>query len=303
MRIPHNERLGSDIVGSPSQLREGFEVGHPVVPPSLDLPNDLAGSDLATSDSPSPKPSRKRDESDEPERKCILSGEHGTRTALIRLAISPDGDVLPDVNARAPGRGAWIGVSRETLEIAIAKGKLKGALARAFKGAALRIPEDLPQRIEAALLRTATERLGLELKAGKLLMGSDRIAENARAGKVRWLAHAADASEDGSRKLDQAWRVGRDAEGSGLGGVRLPLDRAALSVALGRENVVHLALTDPAAAERIAAPLERLLHFLTPAKTDDVPAGQDLNERTADDAASLAMTIPDPDRAQAELKD
>jgi predicted RNA-binding protein YlxR (DUF448 family) len=219
-----------------------------------------------------------------PERKCILSGEHDARAVLIRLAISPDGDVLPDVNARAPGRGAWIGVSRLDLEIAIAKGKLKGALARAFKGAALSIPEDLPQRIEAALLRAATERLGLELKAGKLLMGSDRIAENARAGKVRWLAHAADASEDGSRKLDQAWRVGEEEEGTGKAGMRLPLDRAALSVALGRDNVVHLALTDRAAAERVALPLERLLHFLGRSEA----AGQELDERTADDAAPLA---------------
>jgi uncharacterized protein len=230
-----------------------------------------------------------------PERKCILSGVHDSRAVLIRLAISPaksDGtcDVLPDVNARAPGRGAWIGVSRADLEIALAKGKLKGALARAFKGAALSIPDDLPQRIEAALLRTATERLGLELKAGKLLMGSDRIAENARAGKVHWLAHAADASEDGSRKLDQAWRVGREEEGSGLAGMRLPLDRAALSVALGRDNVVHLALTDPAAAKRVAAPLERLLHFLARTPPALGTAEQDLSERTADDADPLATT-------------
>ncbi len=221
-----------------------------------------------------------------PERKCILSGEHGARSALIRLAISPDGDVLPDVNARAPGRGAWIGVSRGDLEIALAKGKLKGVLARAFKGAPLRIPEDLPERIEAALLRAATDRLGLELKAGKLLMGSDRIAEQARMGKVHWLGHAADAGEDGSRKLDQAWRVGEDAEGTGKAGVRLPLDRAALSVALGRDNVVHLALTDPAAAQRVAVPLERLLHFLGRSEK----AGQESDERTAGDAAPLATT-------------
>src|SRR5262245_3170102 len=88
-----------------------------------------------------------------PERKCILSGEHGSRDALVRLAISPDGDVLPDVLARAPGRGAWIGVSRGDLEIALAKGKLKGALARAFKGVPLSVPGDLADRIESALTR------------------------------------------------------------------------------------------------------------------------------------------------------
>ncbi len=198
-----------------------------------------------------------------PERRCILSGEHDARAGLIRLAISPDGDVLPDVLARAPGRGAWIGVTRGELETAMVKGKLKGALARAFKGAALRIPDDLPAMIEAALVRAVTDRLGLEMRSGKLLTGSDRIAENARSGKVTWLAHAADAAPDGNRKLDQAWRVGREEEGSGLAGVTLPLDRAALSVALGRENVVHLAMTESAAAKRLDLPLSRLIHYLS----------------------------------------
>lgn len=196
-----------------------------------------------------------------PERKCILSGEHGARESLVRLAVSPSGEVLPDAHARAPGRGAWIGVDRKALENALANGKLRGALARAFKGTALTIPADLPQRVEQALLRSFTDRLGLELKAGNLLLGSDRIAENARAGRIRWLGHAADAGEDGRRKLDQAFRVGLEAEGSGLAGAVLPLDRAALSVALGRDNVVHLALTDTAAAERVGLLLRRLLQF------------------------------------------
>ncbi len=199
-------------------------------------------------------------------RRCILTGDHGSRAELLRLAISPDGDVLPDVLAKAPGRGAWLGVSRTELEAAMGAGKgggkLKGAMARAFKGAPLTIPDDLPERIEAALTRLFLDRLGLETRSGRLLTGSDRIAENARMGKVAWLAHAADAGEDGSRKLDQAWRVGEDEEGSGRHGITLPLDRTALSVALGRDNVVHLALTDRAAAERVAAALARLLHFL-----------------------------------------
>lgn len=202
---------------------------------------------------------------DGPERKCILSGERAARDALVRLAISPDGDVLPDAHAKAPGRGAWIGVTRAELEAAMAKGRLKGALARAFKGATLTIPEDLPARIEAALTRALCDRLGLEMRAGKLVTGSDRIAEQARAGRIAWLAHAADASPDGRRKLDQAFRVGMDAEGSGIQGIVLPLDRAALSVALGRDNVVHLALADAASAGRVEAPLRRLINFLAAA--------------------------------------
>jgi predicted RNA-binding protein YlxR (DUF448 family) len=205
-----------------------------------------------------------------PERRCILSGEHGARDTLVRLAISPAGLVLPDPLARAPGRGAWIGVTRAELEQAIAKGRLRGALARAFKGSVLTVPDDLPDRVEAGLARTLLDRLGLELRAGSLLLGSDRIAEAARNGGVALLLHASDAREDGRRKLDQAWRVGREAEGSGEQGMTLPLDRAALSVALGRDNVVHLALADPAAAERVMQTLRRLLHSLggNPAPAD-----------------------------------
>ena len=215
--------------------------------------NEPLGSDIADA------PGRRKAE---PERKCILSGEHGAREALVRLAISPDGLVLPDVNAKAPGRGAWIGVSRAELEAALAKGRLKGALARAFKGAALTIPEDLPQRMEDGLTRSLLDRLGLEMRAGHLILGSERIAEHARGGAVDLLLHASDASADGSRKLDQAWRVGSDAEGTGQTGTVLPLDRAALSVAMGRDNVVHMALADPAAAARVSLALSRLMHFL-----------------------------------------
>jgi len=196
-----------------------------------------------------------------PERKCILTGRHGERDELIRLAISPDGDVLPDPRARAPGRGAWLGVSRAELETAMEKGKLKGALARAFKSAPPRVPDDLPAQIDAGLLRTLTDRLGLEMRSGHLILGSERIAEHARGGVLAALYHAADASDGGAAKLDQAWRVGMDREGSGEGGTRLPLDRAALSVALGRDNVVHLALADHAAAERVDQALTRLLQY------------------------------------------
>jgi predicted RNA-binding protein YlxR (DUF448 family) len=211
---------------------------------------------------------------DGPERRCVLSGEVAGRGEMLRLAVSPDGDVLPDALAKAPGRGAWIGVDRGALAEALANGKLKAALARAFKNGRLAIPDDLPERAEKALIRALLDRLGLEMRTGRLILGSDRIANEARMGKIAALYHAADASDDGSRKLDQAFRVGSDAEGTGLAGVRLPLDRTALSVALGRDNVVHLALVDRGSAERVAIPLRRLLHFLsgrTAAVTDDTP--------------------------------
>ncbi|KUR80887.1 nucleic-acid-binding protein [Novosphingobium sp. FSW06-99] len=250
MRNPRNEPLTADIRGKArgSAARRGA-AGTPVP--------DRPGAEHPGGGGVVPERAARA----VPERKCILTGQHDDRDALIRLALSPDGDVLPDVLARAPGRGAWIGVTRVELDQAIAKGKLKGALARAFKGTPLNIPVDLGDRIETALRRALADRLGIELRSGMIVLGTEKIAAAARAGVVTFLGHASDAGGDGAGKLAQAWRVGEQAEGSGRKGVILPLDRAALSVALGRDNVVHLALTDAAAAARVTGLLGRLMHF------------------------------------------
>lgn len=200
----------------------------------------------------------------DPVRRCILLGERSPRESLIRLALSPDGAVFPDVRVKAPGRGAWIGVTRADLDTAIARGKLKAALARAFKTGPIVIPGDLSGRVAAALERAVLDRLGLEARTGNLLTGAEKIEAAARSGKLHLLLHASDAGTDGNRKLDQAWRIGNDEEGSDLRGLALPVSRTILAVALGRQNVVHIGLTERDAARRVSETLDRWLHFIGP---------------------------------------
>ena len=122
------------------------------------------------------------------------------------------------------------------------------------------MPADLGERTQAALRQAALDRLGMEARAGNLINGAERVEAAARSGKVHLLVHAADAGDDGRRKLDQAWRVG----GGGERGLIFPEPRTILSLALGRENVVHVALTDPAAASRVSHALARWRAFNGP---------------------------------------
>lgn len=197
------------------------------------------------------------------ERTCVLTRRKGTRDQLIRLALGPDGTVAPDVRARAPGRGAWISVGRAELDTANAKGKLKGALARAFK-TDVGVPPQLGQQTEQALRQAVLDRLGMEARSGKLINGAERVETAARSGLVRLLIHAADAGEDGRKRLDQAWRMGGSEELGHRRGLIFPEPRSILSMALGRENVVHVALTDAAAAARVLHTLTRWRDFIAP---------------------------------------
>jgi hypothetical protein len=201
------------------------------------------------------------DEDTGPTRRCILAGSLHPRDALIRLVEGPDGALWPDLAARLPGRGAWILPDRPALESALASGRLKAALARSFRTTPPQVPADLPARINDGLETRVLQRLGLEQRAGNLLAGAEKLEAAARMGRLALLLHAADAQPNGVGKLEQALRVG----GADKPGVRLPSGRTRLSNALGRDNMVHIGITDGRAAARVERDLARLLAYMRPA--------------------------------------
>ena len=226
-------------------------------------------------------------DSEGPERRCILTGAHGERAQLIRLALGPDGQVAADLGAKLPGRGAWISADRALLEAAMAKGKLKGALARAFRTSALGIPGDLPDQIAAGLERRALDRLGLENRAGHLIWGHERIGEALLKGRVRLLLHALDAAADGTGKLE-AKRRGASPDTVSM---TLPVPRAQLSLALGRENVVHAAIADARSAMRVIEALGRWQAFTGGPDGSIGGPGDGLSDGTDDSDAATAVAV------------
>lgn len=204
-----------------------------------------------------------------PERRCILTGAHGPRAALIRLVEGPDAMLWPDLAAKLPGRGAWISPDRTLLEEALARGRLKSALARSFHAKAPAIPPDLADRIAAGLEARALDRLGLEHRAGRLMLGSEKLVAAARAGRLRLLLHADDAAPDGCSRLDQAVRSG----GAACEALLVPVGRERLSKALGRDNSVHIGIADPRAAARIRGDLSRWISFTRPDRSRKPASG------------------------------
>ena len=55
-----------------------------------------------------------------PERRCLVTREVKAREQMIRFVLDPTGQVVPDVDARLPGRGMWLSADRNVLNRAIA---------------------------------------------------------------------------------------------------------------------------------------------------------------------------------------
>jgi predicted RNA-binding protein YlxR (DUF448 family) len=166
------------------------------------------------------------------QRRDLVSGEVMDEARLIRFVGGPDGMVVPDLARKLPGRGLWVAATRASIEQA---GK-KNLFARAAK-TKLTVPGDLVDQIEAGLKSRLLAGLGLARRAGDLIFGFEKVASAIASGKCAWLIEASDGAFDGRRKMRQAVR--RSAQPPNLFGL---FNSADLGLALGGENVIHLAL-------------------------------------------------------------
>ena len=186
------------------------------------------------------------------ERRCIVTGEVLPEAALIRFVEGPDAVVVPDIAAKLPGRGMWVTARAEILEKAVAKNHFSRAAKKPLKA-----PADLVSRVEALLVRRMADDLGLTRRSGALILGFDQISK-AFSGRSppRMLIEAADGAWDGQRKLlGVAFAHGFTPK------VLDCLNSEELSLALGRENVVHAALKSGQLAERLEMNAQRLAGF------------------------------------------
>ena len=175
-------------------------------------------------------------------RMCAVSRQVRPIDELIRFVISPQGDVVPDLKRKLPGRGMWLTASRGVVAEAVRRHQF----AKGFKRD-VRVAPSLAADTENLLSRSAVEALAIAAKAGQVVAGFAKVEAALRnrqnGGPVAALIHAADGAEDGIRKLDAAARqnTGNRAETPELP-VITALTSAELDLALGRSNVVHAAL-------------------------------------------------------------
>jgi len=197
---------------------------------------------------------RKR-ERDGPERRCIATGESAPARGLIRFVLGPDGDVVPDIAGRLPGRGVWLTADRALAERAAAK----RLFARAFRGEVV-VPADLPALLERLLAGRLVEIVSLARKAGQAVTGFEKVRERlggrggarARGRRAMVLVEASDGAPDGRAKLAA---LAPDLPVIGV------LGASELGLAFGRDFAIHAALDAGGLADRALTEAARLAGF------------------------------------------
>lgn len=187
-------------------------------------------------------------------RLCAATREVQPVSELMRFVVGPDGEVVPDIRSRLPGRGIWVTATRDALGEAIKR----KVFSRGFKRE-VRLPSNFIGRTEQLLERSVLDALAMAGKAALVATGFSRAERALREDKVVAIVHAAEASADGIHKLEAASRR-RAGEPPVVIGF---LASAQLDLALNRPNVVHAALLAGPASETFLARCRRLERFRT----------------------------------------
>lgn len=174
--------------------------------------------------------------------------------ALMRFAVGPDDMLVPDVDGRAEGRGVWVTLSRRMVEMAVKRKIFQRSLKSPVS-----VADDLAEIGQRRLEERLLGALGLARKAGQLALGASSVSGAARKGEIIGLITASDAAEDGRRKM--LGLVRPEDGGEPIAHFEL-LSSDQLGLALGRENVIHAALTKGAAANSALLRAQRLARYL-----------------------------------------
>jgi predicted RNA-binding protein YlxR (DUF448 family) len=179
-----------------------------------------------------------------PERQCLACRKRAARDTLVRLVLSPGGEVIADLGHRLPGRGAHCCVTPACLTAAIRR----PTLSRAFRTAvAAPDPASWLGDLAAQAQRDLLDLLGLYAKGGVAIAGAERLkarlASDPSPSGMLWLACDAGTTTAG---YWQAWADEHNVK------ICRGLDKERLAKALGMARCSVVWLDRPKAAQRVA---------------------------------------------------
>lgn len=179
-----------------------------------------------------------------PERRCLVTGITSSRADMLRFVQAPDGQIVADLAERLPGRGMWLRPEKDVIDQACRK----NAFARSAS-VPVKVAGDLADQVAGLLRARCLDGISLARRAGALVAGHDKVWSAAKAGGVAVFLFAADGADNSRAKLRP---LANEAP------IIDVFTAAELAAAIGREHVVHAAITRGSLAERLLRDVRKL---------------------------------------------
>ncbi len=190
-----------------------------------------------------------------PLRQCAVTRAERPVSDMIRFGVGPDLAIVPDIAGKLPGRGIWV----EATRTAVAEAAKRNVFQKSLKKPA-KVAPDLADTVDRLLADAARQALSFATKAGCVVTGFSKVEETIEGGRAVALFQAHDASEDGMDRLKRKFVAERGGKGLPHPVVRIfAIDE--LSLAIGRSNVVHAALTAGGQADMATVKARRLMRY------------------------------------------
>jgi len=201
------------------------------------------------------------------ERMCAVTRAVRPIDELIRFVVAPQGEVIPDLKRKLPGRVLWISASHRTVAEAVRRNQFSKGFKRD-----VRVTPTLAADTEALLVRGVIESLAMAAKAGQVVSGFSKVEAALQQGQAAALLHASDGAADGIRKLDAVLRQNAgNRDESHEFPVVTALTSEQLDLALGRSNVIHAAVLAGPASKTFLSRSQILVRYRM--ADDDKTAG------------------------------
>lgn len=199
------------------------------------------------------------------ERTCVGCGRTDSPESMVRLVVSPEGEVAVDLAGGTFGRGAHVHVSPRCLA-----GAPRG-LARSFKRPIAEAANELARTIVQAIDRRAQGLLASAARAKRVQIGADLAGSAYESGKADLLVVARDAAAGAQTGPVRRAIAAGDAVAWGT--------KADLGALVGKSEVAVLGVS----SERIAVALASVVRMASSVAENDKAPEQRLGARAAED--------------------
>ena len=193
----------------------------------------------------------------EPQRSCLSCRTVKDKHELLRFVLAPDQTLVPDLQAKLPGRGAYTCLKESCLRAAVAKKQF----ARSFHGEVRTgTSDELVGQVIVRMEERIAAYLALANKAGKVASGGDTVAELLLKRTPGIVCIASDISSDIGEKLRFM------AERAGVEHFAM-FDKERLGALLGKELRSVVAVERGGFSETLQKELERYRNFFQGGRT------------------------------------